>query len=65
MGFRFIIDTRHSIASQSVQLRFFDPLARGSSEELADGAAAFPVKVNRFIPAAFVFRCRVVRRKMT
>jgi hypothetical protein len=63
MGFRFIIDTMRCIEAQSVQMKFFDPLARVSSEDLTNGAAALPVKVNRFIPAAFVFRCKVVRRR--
>jgi hypothetical protein len=65
MGFRFTIDGLRSIEEQSVQMRFFDPLAGVSSEALTNDAAALPVKVNRFIPAAFVFRCKVVRRKST
>jgi hypothetical protein len=62
MGFRFTIVSRRSIEAQSVQMKFFDPLARVRSEDLTD-AAAVPVKVNRFIPAGFVFRCKVVRRR--
>jgi hypothetical protein len=62
MGFRFIIDPLRSIEAQSVQMKFFDPLARARGEDLTN-AAAVPVRVNRFIPAGFVFRCKVVRRK--
>ena len=65
MVFRFIIDTLHALEAQSVQMKFFDPLVGASSDTLTSGVAALPVKVNRFIPAAFVFRCKVVRRKMT
>ena len=62
MGFRFTIDPLRCIDAQSVQMKFFDPVARARSEDLTN-AAAVPVRVNRFIPAGFVFRCKVVRRK--
>ena len=62
MVIRFIIDVLGSIETKRPQIEFID-LDLDTEESLATGSRgviALPIKTNRFAPASFVFRCKVV-----
>lgn len=54
MIFRFVVDPLQS------KLQFEGSL-QGLARHLLDQPMVLKVQVNRFIPADFVFRCKVVR----
>jgi len=60
---RFVIDVLRSSDTQSVQVKFFDPGSGLRDKIFADRPTLFRVRINRFAPVGFVFRCKVVAGK--
>ena len=63
MVLRFVIDVLRSIETQSIQVKFFDPVTGIRDKIFADRPTVFRIKVDRFSPVCFVFRCKVVAGK--
>ena len=58
MIFRFAI-AFHNNETQSADLDFIEPGA--CTDGVAGDEMPIAIRVNRFVPAAFVFRCKAVR----
>jgi len=59
MVLRLVIDVLRSI-EQPIQVKFLDPVAGIGDKILANRPTLFRVNIDRFRPAGFVFRCKVV-----
>jgi hypothetical protein len=63
MVLRLVIDVLRSIETQSVQVKFLDPVSGIRDKILADRPTLFRLRIDRFTPVGFVFRCKVVAGK--
>src|SRR5262249_4841490 len=60
---RVIVDVLRGIETQTVEVKFGDPISGVRSEELADGSGAFAIEVNGIAPIGCVPRGKVSVRK--